>query len=140
MKKTLLALALCIASATVAPAMDGVLFGRLSTPLLASAGYGLRFGDDPSRLRPTIQAEAGIGGGKLALGFDSTGEGSFGFGIKAAYLTTWLEPIEVDEDQDFLGLEGELSIKRLLLNLGGYGRIGDGEDDWLTTAGIGFVF
>lgn len=140
MNKLLLGLVLLLPCATFSRAMDSVLLGRLSTPLVASAAWSLRFGDKEDGLRPVLQAEAGVGGGKLALGFDSTGDGTFGLGLKAAYLTTWFEPIEVDEDQDFLGLEGELSIKRLVLNLGGYKRIGDGEDDWLTSAGIGFIF
>ena len=140
MKNMLLGFALLLSCATLSPALDSILVGRLSTPLVASAAWSLRFGDQEDGLRPVLQAEAGVGGGKLALGFDSTGDGAFGLGLKAAYLTTWFEPIEVEEDQDFLGLEGELSIKRLVLNLGGYKRIGDGEDDWLTSAGLGFIF
>lgn len=42
--------------------------------------------------------------------------------------------------QIFPGLEAELTIKKLLLNAGGYRRIGDGDDDWLTSVGLGFVF
>jgi hypothetical protein len=112
---------------------------RASTPLVASGSVGIRFGDPKDGLQTAIQAEGGVGGGKLALGFDGTGQGGFGYGIKAAYLRTWFEPISVDEDQDFIGLETEISIKRLILNLGGYGRVGDGDDDWLVSAGVGFI-
>ena len=42
--------------------------------------------------------------------------------------------------QIFPGLEAELTIKKLLLNAGGYRRIGEGDDDWLTSVGLGFVF
>ena len=112
---------------------------RASTPLVASGSVGIRFGDPKDGLQTALQAEGGVGGGKLAMGFDGTGQGGFGYGIKVAYLRTWFEPINVDEDQDFIGLEGEISIKRLILNLGGYGRVGDGEDDWLVSAGLGFM-
>jgi hypothetical protein len=112
---------------------------RVSTPLVASGSAGIRFGDPRDGLQTAIQAEAGVGGGKLALGFDGTGQGGFGYGIKAAFLRTWFEPIDVDEDQNFIGIEGEISIKRLILNLGGYGRVGDGDDDWMVSAGVGFI-
>jgi len=49
-------------------------------------------------------------------------------------------PIDVDANQDFLGLEYEFSFKRLIANIGGYRRISDGDDDWLAAAGLGFVF
>jgi hypothetical protein len=140
MKKMLLAIMRCAAATPFSYAADSFLVGRLSTPLLASASWGVRFGDKTGNLRPSMQAEAGIGGGKLALGFDSTGDAGFGFGLKASFLRTWMEPIDVDEDQDFLGVEGEFSIKRLILNVGGYRRVGNGADDWLTSAGVGFIF
>lgn len=125
-------------AAGAASAVEPFLVLRVSTPLVASGSAGLRFGEN--EYHPSMQAEAGIGGGRIAVGFDSTGEGRFGFGFKAAVLRTWLEPIEVDEDQTFLGVEGEVSIRRFLLNLGGYRRVGDGADDWLLSAGLGFVF
>ena len=121
-------------------AADGFYVLRVSTPLIASAAAGLRFGGDKESLRPTIQAEAGFGGGKVAVGLDNTGEKATGFGLKAAYLHTWLEPVEVDDDQDFIGLEGEMSIRRFIINLGGYARVAEGDDDFLLAAGLGFVF
>jgi hypothetical protein len=134
-----LGLMLCLLG-QAAFAADGFTVLRVSTPLIVSGSAGLRFGDDASALRPTLQAEAGVGGGRIAIGFDNTGHSSLGFGLKAALLRTWFEPVEVDEEQNFLGLEAELSIKKLLLNAGGYRRIGDGDDDWLTSVGLGFVF
>lgn len=122
-------------------AMDtfGVL--RISTPLLASGAAGVHFGGESAALRPAIQAEAGVGGGKLALGIDSLGTGKMGLGLKAAILRTWLEPIGgIAEDQSFIGLEGEWGYRRLVLSGGGYGRIGDGEDDWLLSVGAGILF
>ncbi len=121
-------------------AADGFVGLRLSSPLIASGTAGVKFGEADGGMRPVIQAEAGVGGGKLAVGLDGTGQGSFGLGIKAAMLRTWFEPIDVDEDQTFLGVELEASIQRLLLSLGGYRRISDGDDDWIASTGIGFLF
>lgn len=121
-------------------AADGFVGLRLSSPLIASGTAGVKFGEADGRMRPVIQAEAGVGGGKLAVGLDGTGHGHFGLGVKAAMLRTWLEPIDIDEDQTFLGVELEASIQRLLLSLGGYRRISDGDDDWIASTGIGFIF
>lgn len=114
---------------------------RVSTPLLISGAAGIRLGDPAEGImRPTIQVEAGVGGGRLAIGLDNTGDAGFGYALKAALLRTWLEPIDVDEDQSFMGLEAELSIQRLLLSVGGYRRISSGDDNWLGSMGIGFLF
>ncbi|NCC53013.1 MAG: hypothetical protein EOM20_17620 [Spartobacteria bacterium] len=113
---------------------------RVSSPMIFSGSLGLRLGEDMGQMRPTIQVEAGVGGGRIAVGLDSTGQSGLGYGIKAAILRTWLAPIGVDEDQNFLGIEAELSIKQLLLSLGGYSLVGDGDDDWLVSTGIGIVF
>lgn len=121
--------------------MDYFTVMRVSSPMMVSGSVGLRLGaPQPNDLRPTLQVEAGVGGGRLALGLDNTGEANLGYGLKAAILRTWFEPIEVDEDQTFLGLEAELSIKRLILNVGGYRRVSDGDDNWLASFGLGFVF
>jgi len=136
--KTVLLMIGLLAGPTVY-AVESFVVLRVSTPLIASASAGLRFGAT-DRFSPTIQAEAGIGGGKIAVGLDNTGRGRFGYALKAACLRTWIEPLEVEDDQTFLGLEGEISIARLVLNLGGYRRVGEGDDDWLLSAGIGFLF
>ncbi len=130
---------LCVlVAATSGAAFDGFLQLRVSTPLLASGVAGLRFGEADRGFRPALQVEAGIGGGKVAVGLDSTGQDQIGFALKAAFLRTWLAPLQVEDDQSFLGLEGEMGIHRLIVSLGGYGRVSDGEDDWLVSAGIGF--
>ena len=141
MRRFLYALCTVILMGTLpSPAADPFLVLRVSTPLVASAAAGLRFGSHQDVLKPTIQAEAGIGGGKIAIGLDSTGIDDFGYAIKAALIRTWIEPLDVDEDQSFLGLEGEVSLHRLILNIGGYRRVGEGKDDWLLSAGLGFFF
>jgi hypothetical protein len=131
---------LCLCTATSTLAAEGFLLLRVSTPLIASGGAGLRLGGGDGGLQPVTQVEAGIGGGKLAIGLDTLGQSNLGYGIKAAILRTWFEPIEVDEDQTFLGLEAELGIRQLVFHLGGYRRVSDGDDDWLVSAGIGFLF
>ncbi len=114
---------------------------RLSSPLIASGSVGYRLGTpSPHNLRPPLQVEAGIGGGKLLMGIDNTGDASWGYGLKASLLRTWFEPIDVDRDQSFLGLHAELSIQRLVASIGGYRRISDGDDNWLGSVGLGFLF
>jgi hypothetical protein len=137
-KKTVFVVFLFLVAGQVR-AMDSQLVLRASVPLMVSGAAALRFGDY-NDLKLALQAEAGVGGGKIAFGYDSTGDGAIGYGLKAAFMRTWLEPVEVDEDQSFLGLEAELSLNRLLFNLGGYHRVGDGDDDWIVSAGVGFIF
>jgi hypothetical protein len=139
MKKIALALFAVVLGLSCARAAESSLVLRVSTPLVFSAAAGLKFGEGEG-FHPVIQGEAGAGGGKIAVGLDSSGDGRFGLALKAAFLRTWIEPVEVDEDQSFLGLEGELSIQRMVLNLGGYRRVSDGDDDWLMSAGLGFRF
>lgn len=135
-----IAIASLVITTASTKAVEPMLTLRVSTPLIASVAGGLRFGDGGEELAPAIEAEAGIGGGKFAVGMNSLGNGKTGYGIKAAFLRSWIEPANIDEDQSFLGVEGELSIQRLVLNLGGYRRITSGDDDWLVSAGLGFLF
>lgn len=122
-----------------ARAMDGIAALRFSTPFAVSTAGGVRFGPPDGLTRPTVMAEAGVGGGRLTAGMENTGDLKFGYGLKAAYLRTWLNPLDVDKDQDFIGLEGELSFMRFVVNLGGYRRVGEGDDGWLISAGLGFL-
>ncbi len=141
MKRTAILLLIVICGlGMAAQAADPFLVMRASTPLIVSGAAGLRFSQPTGHLRPAIQAEAGIGGGKLAFGWDNTGEARMGYALKAAFLQTWIAPIEVDTAQSFVGLEVEYSIRKLLLNLGGYRRVSSGDDDWLAAAGLGFLF
>lgn len=119
---------------------EGSYLLRVSTPLLVSGGGILRFGPADGAYHPGLSAEIGVGGGKVAVGMDNHGGGTLGFGFRGALVHTWLEPLDVDEDQTFLGIELEMSAKRLLFSAGGYHRISDGEDDWLGSIGIGILF
>lgn len=141
MKKLLLAIGLLTGLAIQnSAAANGFTVLRVSTPLIASAAAGLKLGAPDGDMRPSMQAEAGIGGGRIALGLDNTGEANFGYAFKAAILRTWIEPLSVDEDQTFLGVELELSIKKFVISAGGYHRVGEGDDDWLGSAGLGLIF
>lgn len=126
---------------STAEAVDRVLMLRVSTPLVVSGGAGVRLGTPVEGvMRPSVLVEAGVGGGRVAVGLDNTGEARFGYALKAALLRTWIYSLEVDENQTFLGLEGAFSIKKLVVNVGGYRRINDGDDDWLGSVGLGFLF
>lgn len=138
MKKTVVLMLMLVGAPAFARAVEPSLVLRISTPLLFSAEGMLQFGEGEG-YHPVISGEAGVGGGKIAVGLSSTGK-TFGLAIKAALLRTWVEPVSVDEDQSFLGIDGECSISRMVLNVGGYRRISSGDDDWLGTAGIGFTF
>jgi hypothetical protein len=86
---------------------------------------------------PSLEAEVGSGGGRIMLGLDNLGEG-FGAGVKAGLLRTWLEPIDLDEDQTYLGLVFQIGYDQLFTELSGYRRIEGDDEEWLTSIGIGF--
>lgn len=136
---TVMVLALLMATQSI-QAGDTYTVLRLSKPLIASGAFTFRLGESSPQLRPALQAEAGVGGGRLAIGYDNVGLRRIGYGFKVALLHTWLEPLEVDRDQTFLGLEAEFSARRLLISLGGFRRVTDGDDNWVVSAGLGFIF
>ena len=113
---------------------------RVSTPQLVSSGAGIRMGQRSGQLRPTLQGDLGVGGGRILVGLDNTGESRFGHGLKAAILRSWLEPLSIDAGQTFMGLETEWSVRRLVVHAGGYRRISSGDDNWIFSTGLGFVF
>jgi hypothetical protein len=132
------AFALALIAAASAETFTGL---TLSQPLLLSGNAGVRFGDPMGAgMKPVLEGEAGVGGGRLMLGLESFGQG-FGGGIKASMLRTWLEPIGgLDTDQTYLGVELQGGYSQLILGLGGY-RLIDGDDsDWTGTVSLGFRF
>jgi hypothetical protein len=111
---------------------------RISTPLVASASVGLQLGDAGETVyRPTFEAEAGIGGGRLLLGLDSLGDG-LGFGLQAAFLRTWGKPAGLDTDQSYLGPIFQIGYRQFFGDLGLYRRVEGDDDDWLASLGFGF--
>lgn len=126
-----------LAGALPAAAGDGFVALRVSSPLMVSASAGMRLGaDDPARLEPAAEVEAGIGGGRILVGIDHLGAG-FGLGLKAVFLRTWLEPVGVDEDQSYIGVVGQMGFDRLFGELGLYGRIEGDDDSTLVSFALG---
>lgn len=127
-----------LCAAVHAEAANGYWGLRLGTPLGISASAGLRLGDAGSKaFHPSVEVEAGTGGGRIMLGLDNLGDG-FGAGLKAGLLRSWFEPIDLDEDQTYLGLVGQIGYDRLFMELSGYRRIEGDDSDWLSTIGFGF--
>ncbi len=102
---------------------------------------------------PYLQADLGTTGGQLSVGYGSivgdTGSGDrfvtaayLAVGIEAAVLRTWggspLDP----ETQTLAGIEAQLSIARVALKLGVFGRVSDADhgDRWVVTGGVGWGF
>ncbi len=113
---------------------------NISSPLLVSANAGLYLGNELElgslALRPVLEGEAGIGGGKLMIGFDSIGDG-LGLGLKGSVLRTWFEPIGADRDNTYFGLELQGSLQSVVLSVGGYRRVEGDGDGWLATISLG---
>jgi len=113
---------------------------NLSSPLLVSGNFGFYLSQeaqmDNIALRPVLEAEAGIGGGKLMIGFDSIGDG-FGLGLKGSVLRTWFEPIGADRNTTYFGVEIQGSLQSVVLSLGGYRRVEGDGDGWLGTISLG---
>jgi len=116
------------------------LTGQVSTPLVVSGGLALRTGASESGYHTSLEAEAGLGGGRIGLAVDSLGKG-FGIGLRTSVLRTWIEPIDVDEDLTYLGIDLLAGYERLVGHVGGYRKVdGDSDDDWLFSAGLGWRF
>lgn len=144
MKIQIARLCLCLLATFSFPwAVNGEgFFGlKASSPLLVSGSGGFYLGGavDPgvTELRPAVEAEIGLGGGRILAGMDTIGTG-FGYGIKAAILRTWFEPIGADEDNTYLGVELEGAYDRMILSVGGYRRIEGDDDGWIAAVSIGF--
>ena len=126
-------------SALTAPA-ESMLALKVGAPLMVGGAAGLRFASPMRPWTPSVQAEAGIGGGKLLVGGDTLGKG-FGVGVRAVLLRTWLEPLGVDPDTTYLGADFELGFKHLVGSLGAYVRVeGADNDDLLLGASLGWLF
>lgn len=118
-----------------------VVGANFSSPLVfsGSAGWIVGEGDPAETSVPMLEAEIGYGGGRLLAGMDCSGQ-ALGFGVKAALLYTWFEPIDVEEDQLYLGAELQGSVGMLLGSLGGYFNIDGDDDSFITTLLLGIRF
>jgi len=133
--------AIILSAAPLTSARGEVYYGvNLSSPLIISGNFGVYLSDqvemDQIALRPTLEAEVGIGGGKLMIGFDSIGDG-LGLGIKGSVLQTWFEPIGTEKNTTYLGVEVQGSLQSIVLSLGGYRRVDGDGDGWLAAISLG---
>ena len=138
--KTIQGLLLAVAlGAGSAQAFESTMAFRVSTPLVVSATPGLHFGKF-GEFQPTLQADLGLGGGKLLVGADSLGDG-MGWGVKAGLMRTWLTPIITEKDQTYLGGELEFGFRHIVASVGVYARIeGNQGGNTTLTAGLGWLF
>ena len=75
----------------------------------------------------------------MMAGLHQTG-GDFTTAIKASYLYTWFEPIDLDEQQSYMGIELEAGLGSFVGTLGGYRRIDGDDDPWIVSLGLGVRF
>ena len=138
MKKTPVLVILLLSLSPYCLRADMVKGLNLSVPLMVSGSLGIPLGggDPAQQTIPMIEIEAGVGGGRLLLGLDGTRKG-VGFGVKAALMRTWFEPIDIDEDQLYLGAEFQASVQRLVGSVGTYYNIDGNDDDFIVTLGLG---
>ncbi len=115
---------------------------HVSTPLALSGSAGVKLGAAAQGVAsPVIEVEAGVGGTKILVGLDSMGAGQgLGFGVKASLLRTWFEPIGLEDDLTYLGVELAVGVHSFIGTLGGYRLIEGDDDDWLASVGLGLRF
>ena len=139
------------------PAESGAMFtwgARVSSPQLFSVSGGFLIGkldapprppDAPPREKmyiPTgllIQAEPGIGGGKIALGVAKGLPPLAAAGLKAFYLRTWGQPLWGEKDRSYVGLELDATLF-VKLSIGVMRRVDEEPHETKVTGGIGFGF
>lgn len=110
---------------------------NVSTPLAVSGSFGFLFGDTTQGATPSI--EAGIGGYKFLAGVHNLNS-SVPTSIRVSYMHTWFEPVDLDENQTYLGIEFQAGLGPIIGTVGGYRRI-DGDDDaWTASFGLGIRF
>jgi hypothetical protein len=123
---------------------------QLTTPTKVSGSLGVirsfrkrGFIEDRHGLVGTgvlLQLEAGLAGGKLALGY-AEHHSLGGYAVKLVGLRTWGDPWFTEPDQTYVGPEAQYSFALFKVGGGILYRVGDGPgDQWLITAGVGFGF
>jgi hypothetical protein len=127
---------------------------RLGTPQLVSGSAGFLIGPLDAPKRPAdappptkmyiprgllVQAEPGVGGGKIGVGYAKGLPNVAAAGIKAFYLRTWGQPLFVDRNRNYVGIEGDATLF-MKLSLGVMRSVGDGPRDIAVTGGVGIGF
>lgn len=132
---------------------------RVSNPLVVSVSFGWVFGavtpDFFGAVTPDfvatregvlIEAEAGLGGGKVAAGYIRESFAIIvpivGYDVKAALMQTWGYSWTVDPNQTYAGVEADFYSLFGKLTIGVYKRIaGQAQaDDWVLSTGVGIGF
>jgi hypothetical protein len=127
---------------------------RISSPQLFSASGGVLIGRIDAPPRPPdapprdkmyipsglfLQAEPGIGGGKVGLGFAKGLPPVGAAGIKAFVLRTWGQPLWGTKNRTYAGLEVDFTLF-MKLSLGVMRRVDRAPHDTRLTGGIGIGF
>lgn len=138
------------------PHASGALFfgGPLGAAVSGELLYGIRADvrEDDGRVRAfaglALTAQAGSGGGKLALGLagrarveEEDFRGSVGAGLRVAVAHTWGSPVGTATGLTYLGPELELDAMHAALGLGVLFRVGgNGGAGTLFSWSVGFRF
>jgi hypothetical protein len=144
-------------AASASPAHAGSMWtwgGRISSPQLLSISGGLLIGRVDAPPRPAdapppkkmhipsglwLQAEPGIGGGKIGVGFAKGLPPVAAGGVQAFYLRTWGEPLWNETGRSYVGIELDATLFAKL-SLGVMRRVDQGRHDTKVTGGLGFGF
>jgi hypothetical protein len=111
----------------------------VSTPLAISGSFGIWMSDPSVGPAPLLETEVGLGGYKFIAGLENR-SGSINTAVRAAYLHTWLEPVDLDTNQSYLGVEFQGGMKSLVGTIGGYRRVSGNDDAWIATMSLGVRF
>ena len=152
---TLIFLAVVCASGGTAQAGSMLSWGaRISSPQLFSVSGGILIGRTDAPPRPAdapppekmhipsglfLQAEPGVGGGKIGLGFAKGLPPVVAGGVQAFYLRTWGQPLWNETGRSYVGLQLDATLFAKL-SIGVMKRVDSGGDDVKITGGLGIGF
>jgi hypothetical protein len=86
-----------------------------------------------------VQAEPGVGGGKVGVGFAKGLLNVGGAGVQAFYMRTWGQPLWGTKNRSYAGVEADATLF-LKISVGVMRSIDDGPRDTAFTGGLGFGF
>lgn len=86
-----------------------------------------------------VQAEPGLGGGKLSVGYGHL-VGMASWEAKLTALRTWGDPWGADPNETYLGPEVVARFSVFKLGIGALFRVDGGDERWIATASFGVGF
>jgi hypothetical protein len=92
---------------------------RFGPPLRAGFALGVAYGNRTAAAQfagPLAVAEAGIGGGRVSVGYLFAGPVASGFEVLGSALRTWGKPSQLDRNRTLAG--GEVRVSAFFANLG----------------------